>query len=52
MFLATYLQFEWPNMQMYCFRLKLAALHFNENSNCPQATTKQGVEQYEVVQPK
>ena len=44
-------------MQMYCFTLKLAALHFNENSNRPQATKKQGVEQYEVeqyevVQPK
>ena len=37
------LQFEWPNMQMCCFRLKLAALHFNEHINHPQATTKQGV---------
>ena len=33
-------------------RLKLAALHFNENCNRPQAVTKQGVAQYDIVQPK
>ncbi|XP_065894336.1 uncharacterized protein [Dysidea avara] len=33
-------------------RLKLAALHFNENSDRPQALTKQGVERYDVIQPK
>ena len=35
-----------------CFRLKLAALHFNENSNRPQAVTKKGVKQYDIVHPK
>ena len=35
-----------------CFRLKLAALHFNENSNRPQAMTKKGVKQYDIVHPK
>ncbi|XP_065894356.1 uncharacterized protein [Dysidea avara] len=33
-------------------RLKLAALHFNENSDRPQAVTKQDVERYDVIQPK
>ena len=33
-------------------RLKLAALHFNENCNHLQAVTKQGVAQYDIVQPK
>ena len=32
--------------------LKLAALHFNENSDRPQAVTKQGIERYDVIQPK
>jgi hypothetical protein len=36
---------------MQC-RLELAALHFNENSNCEQAVTKEGDEQYDVVFPK
>ena len=34
------------------YRLELAALHFNENSNREQAVTKEGDEQYDVVFPK
>ena len=34
------------------FRLKLAALHFNENANGPQAVTKEGDECYNIVFPK
>ena len=33
-------------------RLKLAALHFNENSNREQAVTKKGEERYDIVFPK
>ena len=33
------------------YRLELVALHFTENSNCEQAVTKQGDEQYDVVCP-
>ncbi|XP_065885779.1 uncharacterized protein [Dysidea avara] len=36
---------------MQC-RLKLAALHFNENANRPQAVTKEGDECYDIVFPK
>jgi len=32
--------------------LKLAALHFNENANRPQAVTKEGDEFYDIVFPK
>lgn len=34
------------------FRLQLAALHFNENSCRPQATTQQGDSMYSVSFPK
>ena len=34
------------------FRLKLAALHFNENSNREQALTIKGEERYDIVFPK
>ena len=33
-------------------RLKLAALHFNENSNREQAVTTKGEERYDIVFPK
>ena len=33
----------------YVFRVQLATLHFNENSNRAQATTIQGEERYDVV---
>lgn len=36
---------------MYC-RLMIAALHFNENSSRPSATTKEGDLQYKISFPK
>lgn len=39
-------------MYNHVFRVQLAALHFNENSNRAQATTQQGEERYDVVFPK
>ena len=33
-------------------RLQLAALYFNENSNCKQLVTRDGQEQYDIVFPK
>ena len=38
--------------RMYLYRLQLAALHFNENTNRTQAVTKQGTRRYDVVFPK
>jgi len=42
---------------MFCkhillYRLQLAALHFNENTNRIQAVTKQGTRRYDLVFPK
>ena len=34
------------------YRLQLAVLHFNENSNRAQATTKQGEGRYDIIFPK
>ena len=37
---------------MHHYRLELAALHFNENTNREHAVTKKGEECYEIVFPK
>ena len=37
---------------LHNYRLQLAALHFNENSQREQAVTQQGEEQYAIVFPK
>ena len=42
---------------MFCkhillYRLQLAALHFNENTNRIQVVTKQGTRRYDLVFPK
>ena len=37
---------------LHCYRLQLAALHFNENSRRSQAVTKQGTKRYDKVYPK
>ena len=35
-----------------CYRLQLAALHYNENSTRPQATTMEGEARYKMYFPK
>lgn len=39
-------------LYIHIFRVQLAMLHFNENSDRAQATTKQGEDRYDVVFPK
>lgn len=39
-------------LHIHIFRVQLAMLHFNENSDRAQATTKQGEDRYDVVYPK
>ena len=39
--------------QIFTYRFKFAAFHFNENANRPQAVvTKEGDECYDIVYPK
>ena len=41
------------NNKCFCiFRLQIAALHYNENADRPQALTKSGEKRYSVLYPK
>ena len=39
-------------LYLYIDRMKLAAMHFNENRTKKQATTKDGIERYSIHYPK